>query len=316
MNLILGGTGFLGKSLLDFVLTYQHHDSFLFSSSSSGFIVQNQKVDVNNSLAWNVLGRSSIEGDFNLIIHAATPASAELNVNSPDLMLEQNVRAMENLLVFASQHKTPPTILFTSSGAVYKSPTFEDFRMYERSELLDLNDSAISAYAKGKIVAEEMLRDATARGVCNGIVARLFAFSGVHIPLDRHFAIGNFVRDVVTNGEIVVRSDGTSERSYLDGADMADWLLRIADVGESNEIYHVGSERAITIAQLAELVSHRYTELTSKPSSVKILGKTSPIDGVQRYVPSTERTRKLLGVAETISLEQSIDQMILKALES
>jgi dTDP-glucose 4,6-dehydratase len=127
---------------------------------------------------------------------------------------------------------------------------------------------------------------------------RLFAFSGPSLPLDRHFAVGNFVRDAVGSSLIQVRSDGTSVRSYLDERDLADWIS------------HVGSERAISIGELAHLVASRTETITGSPCNVKILGKSSPVDGVARYVPNTARTRECLGVKETISLEQSIDDMI------
>ena len=137
-------------------------------------------------------------------------------------------------------------------------------------------------------------------------------FQGVRT--DRHFAIGNFVRDVVNSRAITVRSDGSSIRSYMDGKDMATWLLRIIEAGFPGEIYHVGSERCISIGELASLVAERYQLLTTNEVLIEILGQISPLDGVSRYVPSTKWTREKLKLKETVSLELSIDQMIINAL--
>jgi nucleoside-diphosphate-sugar epimerase len=80
-------------------------------------------------------------------------------------------------------------------------------------------------------------------------------------------------------------------------------------------VYHVGSERSISIRDLAELVAKRYSLLTRRECGVSILNQTSPLDGTSYYVPETHRTREVLGLSETISLELSIDSMIAAELE-
>jgi dTDP-glucose 4,6-dehydratase len=229
-------------------------------------------------------------------------------------MLNIIVKGMENLIKFLSRHKNQPTVLFTSSGAVYGSSTNSVENIKEDSTVtFDLHDQ-VSAYATGKRKAEAMLAQATTSGICVGIIARLFAFSGSHLPRDRHFAIGNFIDDAVTKKKITIRSDGSSIRSYLDQWDMAQWMLTIANHGDPRHIYHVGSERAISIGDLATLISKRYELITGEIVPIEILGQSSPLDGVSRYVPSTAQTRKELGLSETISLESSIDSMLQAAI--
>ena len=312
-RLILGGTGFVGSSLKDLLIERTDLATNIFSSSRSSFSCVDGRVLAIEKYIWDVKYPCGFEPSFDLIIHAATPASADLNANQPKLMFEQNVFAMKNVLDFAAKHQTPPVVLFTSSGAVYGDMPDDLKRIPEGWR--GGGTSKLGAYAEGKLAAEEMLIDATNRGQCLGLIARLFAFSGVHIPLDRHFAIGNFVKDAVQSRLITVRGDGSSIRSYLDGRDMANWLVQIASFGQPNEIYHVGSERSISIKELATLVSTRFELLTGTSAGVEILGESSNIDGVSRYVPSTERTRERLNIRETIPLEESIDQMIINTIE-
>jgi UDP-glucuronate decarboxylase len=313
--LVSGSTGFVGQSLLSSI-PYSLRKSILISGVSS----QNRNITECNfneiGLTWDVTGVCPLTPSYSIIIHAATPASALLNATQPEKMFELNVLAMKNIIEFAGRHDVPPIVLFTSSGAVYGDMPQGLERIPEGWKREFGSQPLTSAYARGKIEAEAMLQEATEAGKCVGLIARLFAFSGVHLPIDKHFAIGNFVRDVVQSQLITIRSDGSSVRSYMDGHDLAMWLLRIVEAGSPDEIYHIGSERAISIRDLASLVAARYELLTNHSARVEILGTSSPLDGVSRYVPSTYRTRQLLGLDETITLEASIDQMILHTINT
>ena len=53
----------------------------------------------------------------------------------------------------------------------------------------------------------------------------MFLFSGIHLPLNVHFAIGNFIQNVIDDKDIIIKGDGKSVRSYLDQDDMSEWIL-------------------------------------------------------------------------------------------
>lgn len=312
--LILGSSGFVGSSVVS-LLSRDNEMRATFDAITLSF---RSSVTVDYSwvknLRFDFRSATDTFPEAEIIFHAATPASAELNSSNPNLMYDLNVLAMRKILDTVRSWRMPPRILFTSSGAVYgempvNAPSFAEERQWKAD-----NQSSLSAYAEGKLAAESMLSMANEEGICVGIIARMFAFSGEHLPRDRHFAIGNFVESAVTNQKIVVRSDGSSIRSYLDERDMAQWLLQIAQNGTPNRVYHVGSERAVSIRELAFLVADRFELLTGSHIPVEILGHSSPLDGVSRYVPSTVQTRKELGLSETISLERSIDDMLKAAI--
>jgi dTDP-glucose 4,6-dehydratase len=153
-------------------------------------------------------------------------------------------------------------------------------------------------YAEGKRAAELSCAIAAAGGL-PVTVARCFAFVGPHMPFDRHFAIGNFIADAVQGRPIAVKSDGLSQRSYLYMTDLVAALLAVLLRGAPGRAYNVGSERAVSIGDLARLVDR------IAGGKGVILGG-APSDPGDRYVPDTTRLRTELGVVPEIGLEAAI----------
>lgn len=307
--ILTGGTGFVGRCLQDELAKKNVFSEILVASRSE------VELTVGSHYIWDLATGQIPDFRCDVIIHAATPASAKLNIDRPLEMFWANVRSMETVIRYAESLSTPPIVLFTSSGAVYGEMPSGHTRFYEDDRVAPSTVDIRSAYAQGKRSAEFLLSEASERGVCKGIIARLFAFSGVHLPLDRHFAIGNFVRDAVRNTPIVVHGDGTAIRSYLDGSDMARWLLRAIEVEQSPFPLHIGSPEGISIGALALLVADRSAVVLGRSPEVEVLGEEHPTDGVSRYVPDVSKTLAVLSTDIQVSLESSIDRMLIAASE-
>ena len=307
--LITGGTGFVGRHLLD-TISSGTTSLALQDVIVAGRSLKPSEHDV-DTLVWDVTSDRAPSVHVDAVIHAATPASAELNARSPRLMFDQIVEGARNVIQFCTLQPNPPRLIFTSSGAVYGEMPPELTAWTEDSRLAADPLLAKNAYASGKRAAEALFALAGHEGVCRPTHARLFAFSGRHLPLDRHFALGNFVRDALEGGPIRVRGTGTAVRSYLDGDDMATWLLlALSSEASVDKVIHVGSDQAITIAELAHLVADRASIDLDAEERVIIEGRSTEIDGRDRYVPSTEVTRALLGITGEVSLADSIDRML------
>ena len=208
--LLTGGTGFVGKWMLQTAKIAQEN-----SATKIEIVIPTRRLSSNHVQTAIAIGCphvSWIEADFindqldfghiDMIIHAATPASAELNESNPGEMTRINTQSMQAALKFA-ENRVP--FLFTSSGAVYGN---QPQSVAHISEMQDRPFSELtSAYAKGKQLAESICMQAAKEGSCTPVIARLFAFSGHYLPRDTHFAIGNFVQNVIDRKPIHINSD-------------------------------------------------------------------------------------------------------------
>jgi nucleoside-diphosphate-sugar epimerase len=159
-----------------------------------------------------------------------------------------------------------------------------------------------SVYEEGKRISELMCALYSARSTMECKIARCWAFCGPHLPLDEHFAIGNFIGDVLADRPIRIAGDGTPRRSYLYAADLTIWLWTILFRAPALLPFNVGSDQDLSISELAQAVAS-----TLRPQTQIDVART-PVPGASpsRYVPSVDRARDLLGLRQTVSLQDSI----------
>lgn len=308
---ITGGTGFFGSWLLESLLWANQRLSLnlrivVLTRDIEGFA--KKKPHLANSdrvefIVGDVRNFTFPVGSFSHIIHAATAASAKLNADNPQLMFDTIVKGTERVLEFAQQCNAKK-MLFTSSGAVYgKQPphiTHITEDCLEKTQSIEPH----SVYGEAKLKAEELCKINTAGNDCEIKIARCFAFVGPYLPLDTHFAIGNFILNGLQGDVINIAGDGTSYRSYLYAADLLIWLWHILIKGKSSYPYNVGSEEAISISDLAHTVAMQFD-----PRPVVHMAKQpTPNFLPERYVPSTERARIELGLVQRINLSDAINR--------
>lgn len=245
-------------------------------------------------------------GEFRYVIHAATEASLKQSQQQPLEMLSTILAGTELTLQFSAAcgaHK----FLLTSSGAVYGRQPAEMTHVPESyTGAPDPLDPA-SVYAEGKRASELMCalhqKAAASRGEAfEAKIARCWAFCGPHLPLDAHFAIGNFIGDVLAGRPISIAGDGTPRRSYLYAVDLTIWLWTMLFRGPELVPINVGSAHDVSIRELAETVARALAPATE----IRIAKQPVPGAPPARYVPSVARAAELLGLRQTIGLEESI----------
>jgi dTDP-glucose 4,6-dehydratase len=304
---VTGATGFFGIWLLEsFAFVNKRLDLGAklvgLSRNPDAFYAKVPHLNQESSIA---LHRGDVRdfdfprGSFTHVIHAGTTSSAPI---PPSEMLDTIIRGTKRTLEFAvgsgAKH-----FLFVSSGAVYGKQPPEMTHIPETycgsPDPMDPN----SAYGEGKRVGELLCAIAHQEHGIEATIARCFAFVGPHLPLDAHFAIGNFIGDAM-KGEPIKVKDGTPYRSYLYAADLAVWLWTILFKGKPCRPYHVGSDQEISINDLAATVE-------TLIGGGALLGPSSnPIASISRYVPATRATVSELALAKIINLREALRKTI------
>lgn len=305
---LTGGTGAVGRTLLDYLARYrQAHGDFrvsVLTRNPKAFATQHP---IQASHAW----LSLVAGDLATlrglpdgttdVIHAA--ADTHMG-NGHAGWIDQIVGGTRTLLEAAVEARVD-RVLMLSSGAIY-GPQPEALPRLSENHLGAPDPlQAGSTYGQAKRVAEQLCTIFYRECGLTTVIARLFAFGSSHIPRDGRYALGSFVRDALADGDgpIRVAGDGSAVRSYLDGHDMAHSLVTAWRSGKPGEAYNVGSEEPVTILELARHVRDRL----SPDRAIAILG--APGDGQRsRYVPDVTRIAAL-GAASRSDLNRVIDDV-------
>jgi dTDP-glucose 4,6-dehydratase len=239
-------------------------------------------------------------GPFGHVLHAAAESATTLNADDPLRMIDVVVGGTRRVLDFARRCGAR-RFLLTSSGAVYGRQPPELTHVPEEYPGGPDPADRRSAYGGGKRLAE-LLCAIYSGGGLDCTVARCFAFVGPYLPLDAHFAVGNFIRDALAGGPVRVNGDGSPYRSYLYAADLAAWLWTVLVRGAPGRTYNVGSDEALDVAALAGTVADQF-----RPRPAVVVAKARvPGKPAERYVPSVERAKQELGLGVRVPLDEAI----------
>lgn len=308
---ITGGTGYIGCWILEALCCADKRYSLglkitVLSRNPKRFgqlfphLAQHSAM---NFICGDVRSFKYPDGDFTHVIHAATDVIAP---SSPIDTLSVTVDGTRRVLEFCKT-KRIKDVLLLSSGAVYGKIPNHIERVSEDHCGAPSTASLNSAYGIGKIVTEWLgcAYSNTEEMSCKS--ARVFAQIGPYLPLDRQFAAGNFIWNVLKEQPFLIKGDGTAIRSYMYGSDLVVWLLAILIRGKACRAYNVGSDHAISIRDLAAAIA---TIANIQHPTFEILGRPNPDLPIDCYVPDITRAKEELGLKVTIPLEAAIARTI------
>jgi nucleoside-diphosphate-sugar epimerase len=269
--LITGANGFVPKYMLETLL-------YLNETANAGIHVI--ALVRNHEKAMRRLGHLACRSDLttvvqdvrepyrgpekvDLLVHAASQASPKYFATDPVGTFEANVIGTRNMLEVARNAKSAG-FLFFSSGEVYGEranlsvPATES--SYGYLDPINLR----SCYAEGKRAGETLC-------ACwhdqFGIPAKIVRVSHTYGPgmdLNDGRVFADFVADIVGGRNIVMKSDGSTRRSFCYLADATVAYFTVLLRGNSGEAYNVGSDSECSILDLAEMLCGIFPERNLK----------------------------------------------------
>ena len=311
---ITGGTGFFGHWLLE-TLLYANRDQDLnlkatvLTRSAAAFHAKSPHITQRPEITLR-------EGDIRSfdfpaephthIVHAATDSGGQ-QANRPAYELAESILdGTRHVLQFARE-TSAKRLLYTSTGAVYGRSTTLLHTPETYPGAPDPMQLA-SSYDEGKRMAEHLCVAYAHGSPLQPVIARCFAFVGPHLPLDAHFAIGNFIGAAMSGDRIHIKGDGTPRRSWLYMSDLAAWLWTLLVQGTPNRAYNVGSDHGYTIAEAANLAASTLRSDGHGASALPIqIDRTpNPQAPLNSYVPAIDRARDELGLQITVPLSEAL----------
>ena len=307
--LVTGATGFFGIWMLSIFHDLNENygcniNVYALSRDPENFLKNNPifvgkinfiKSDIRNFS----IGSQKIDYCFHMATtNALETFNNESQINKIDLLYEGTKNLMEQLIK-ANVKK----IIFTSSGVAYGSLSSQNDYI-ESSVKAPITTDISSALGEGKRLAEYVIAYYCDKHKISFNIARCFSFVGPYLPLNIHYAIGNFIYDALNSDVITIKGTGNDVRSYLYIADAMIWLFKMLFSSKNNQIYNVGSSYKISIKDLA----FKARDLISPKKEVIFLNQDNIDDNFVRsiYVPNNKKIIHDLEVDEWHDIEGSI----------
>ncbi len=291
--LVIGGTGFFGKSILDLFSRasldiYGIKEITVLSRRTEEF-ARNYPELINYGIQLINSDISSCNElpEADIVLHAASSTDAKDYLADASRQRNNIESATINYCRLAELYHKQAKIVYCSSGAVYGQQPADVKFMSEEFPFQDVSEMAEHKrdYALGKRASERAIQDLGLVGL-NVSIARCFAFYGKYLPKDQHFAYGNFVGAAEQGKAIEVHAKHRVIRSYMHADDMVHALIQIAlDAKPECPIYNVGSDEAIELRDLANQIGQQHNV------PVKIAPITD--NKIDRYVPNTDKLKSL-----------------------
>lgn len=307
---ITGGTGFFGRWLLEsFVWVNKklklNAKATILTRNIKSFYEKCPTLFSEESLKFyegDIIDCTFPKESFTHLIHAATDGN--YIHTSPLEMLNTIIQGTKNCLEFANFCGVKK-FLFISSGAMYGQQP-DALQICEKNlSHLDVAETTTS-YAAGKFIGEFLCKLYARQYGFSIKIARCFAFLGPYLPLDLHYAMGNFILNRLNNENILIKGNGQLLRSYLYTADLCIWLWTILFRGRNLIAYNVGSNEVYSLKEIAYLIAHMM-----EPKVEVFIESTSFTHTIlENYIPDITLAKEDLNLIPRINLVSGLTSTI------
>ena len=311
--LITGGAGFIGSHLAEHLISHGASVTAVDDLSTGRYsnIAHLEEHPGFRFVYESVTSEAVMDrlvSECNLIFHLAAAVGVDLIIKKPVQTIETNVLGTEAILRHARRYHRK--VLIASTSEVYGK---SDNHPYQEDDDRVLGPTTRSrwAYAESKALDEFLALAYHKEFRVPIVIARLFNTVGPRQSGAYGMVIPRLVQQAVEGRPLTVYQDGLQSRCFCDVRDVVRALIGLAFCpGAEGGIFNVGSEREISILELAR----RIIRAADSDSEIRFvpyeLAYRSDFEDMRRRVPNIQRIRGMIGWEPRIPLEQTLSEVI------
>lgn len=239
------------------------------------------------------------------IVHAASQTSSLGFVNSPVETSELALNGTQQLLAYAHENSVKGFV-YLSSMEVYGFPE-KGHKVNEidigRFDVL----SDRSCYPLSKIMCENLCHSYYSEYAVPVVILRLTQTFGEGVDYEDKRVFAEFARCAIEKRDIVLKTAGETERSYLYTGDAVEAIGYALKYGEAGKIYNAANEETYcSIAQMAEQVAQKHgIQVKIRPQDASASGYADTL-----YMDLDTSAMRELGWVPKKNLSQMYDVLI------
>ncbi len=258
----------------------------------------------------DILQPISIDYDIDYIIHGASMTGSKDFVDYPVNTIKTAIGGTENILEFAKA-KNIKGMVYLSSLEVYGVVDFSLASVDEKTFGTIDPMSVRSSYSEGKRMVECLCASYASQFNLPIKVARLCQTFGPGVDYNDNRVFAQFARSVIEGKDIVLKTDGSTERNYCYIRDAISGILTVMLKGNKGEAYNIANKNTlISIKDMAQFLIERYPE--SKTKLVFDIAEDVTKLGYNPKVKMNLATEKIeaLGWKAEVGLAEMFDNLI------
>lgn len=300
--LVTGGAGNVGGALVAGLVRNPENFVVVVDDLSTG---QREKLPGADHTNWRFIRADANDYQqllaimtsyrFDFVFHYAAMVGVKRTIENPIRVL-RDIQGISYVMELA-KNTGVKRVFFSSSSEVYGEPV----EIPQHEENTPLN--ARLPYAIVKNVGEAFLRSYQEMHDLDYTIFRFFNTYGPKQSED--FVMAKFIKAALAGKDITVYGDGSQQRTFCYVDDNIDTCLTcLYDNKCVNETLNIGSDKMVTILELAQMV----IRLTNSSSKIVHLPPLEKGD-MQRRQPDITKMRSILN-RELVPLEEGIRKLI------
>lgn len=312
--LVTGGAGFIGSHLTDLLLERGAEVTVIdnLSTGRRGNLRHHERlrfIEADLAQALQALGPGE---RFDQVYHLAAAVGVRLVVDEPIRCIETNIDETARLLRFALDHGpggAPAPTLIASSSEVYgkaeKSPFNEDDDV-----VYGPTTRSRWSYACSKAIDEYLALAHHATNALPAVVVRFFNTIGPRQIGAYGMVLPNLVAAALEGRDLPIHGDGRQTRCFCDVRDVVSALPALLERSACHgRVFNLGSDRSISIADLADLVIATLGSGSRKKFLPYDVAYPSGFEDLRRREPDLRRIRAAIAFAPRVPLERTIQDI-------